>query len=161
MHLKIAVFFIRGMLILKFNLWSFSIDCWTTSAIEKKKIHMKLIRKINIPRIKKTAFLNAFLWHSLNEKIRFSLIKNCEKCPFSLRFAHIFEIFEKTKNFHKYKIFSAFSGKITATPCNFLGDHCVFFGDNSNFHPPPDLTAACQLNFPTLSLFLTGKNPAP
>ena len=29
-------FFIRGMLILKFNFWSFSIDCWTTSAIEKK-----------------------------------------------------------------------------------------------------------------------------
>ena len=81
--------------------------------------------------------------------------------PVFIAFCAYFRDFEKTKKIYKYKLFSPFSCKITVTPYNLLGDHCVFFGDNSNFHPPPDLTAACQLKFRTFSLFLNGKNPAP
>ena len=92
MHLKIAVFFFyaEGWFMVIFN--------WLLNDIgNRKKIHMKLIRKINIPRIKKTAFFNAFLWDSLNEKTRFSLIKNCEKIAVFIAFCAYFRDFWKNE----------------------------------------------------------------
>ena len=58
MHLNLR-FILRGMLIYHSMFGHFELIVERHRQL--KTIHMKLIRKINIPRMEKTAFLNAFL----------------------------------------------------------------------------------------------------